>query len=119
MTEQSIDNLPYDPEKSPAGELTETFVNAVSTTYLRCEYDFVKFCELLDLKADKYGQEKWRLFNELVERLNNLDLQTLKKIVAVGFPTSELPVDGKPPASVEPPPLVEPPPPASSNETSP
>lgn len=115
----STGNTPYHIEKSPARNATETFVNAVSTVYLRCDGDFVKFCSLLDLKSDKYSQEKWRLFNELIEQLNNFDLQTLARIVEVGSPNLELPAPLEPQALVEPPPIAEPPPPKSSNEISP
>jgi hypothetical protein len=73
-------------EKTSARIASETFVNAVSTVYLR---DFDQFCSLLNLKADKYGQEKWRLFNELIERLNSFDMPTLTRIVEVGSPNLE------------------------------
>lgn len=82
-------------EKTPARIASETFVNAVSTVYLRCNGDFDQFCSLLNLKADKYGQEKWRLFNELIERLNSFDMPTLTKIVEVGSPNSEAAALGK------------------------
>jgi hypothetical protein len=112
------DRTPCHIEKSPARIATETFVNAVSTVYLRCDGDFVKFCSLLDLKADKYGREKWRLFNELIEQLNNFDLPTLARIVEAGSPKLEPPVSLEPLALVVPPPLAEPPPAASSHEIS-
>jgi hypothetical protein len=76
-------------EKTSARIASETFVNAVSTVYLRCDGDFDQFCSLLNLKADKYGQEKWRLFNELIERLNSFDMPTLTRIVEVGSPNLE------------------------------
>lgn len=82
-------------EKTPARIAGETFVNAVSTVYLRCNGDFDQFCSLLNLKADKYAQEKWRLFNELVERLNSFDMLTLTRIVEVGSPNSEASVPGE------------------------
>jgi hypothetical protein len=115
MTEQPTteDSTPCHIERSSARIATETFVNAVSTVHLRC--DFAKFCELLDLKADEYSQEKWRLFNELMQRLNDFDLLTLTKIVEAGYPNSEQSVLLKPQAFVEPSPVAEP----SSNEASP
>ena len=82
-------------EKTPARIASEKFVNAVSTVYLRCNGDFDQFCSLLNLKADKYGQEKWRLFNELIERINSFDMPTLTKIVEVGSPNVEAPVSGE------------------------
>jgi hypothetical protein len=119
MTEQPTkdDRTPCYIEKSPARILTEAFVNSVSTVYSR--YDYEKFCELLDLKPDKYGAEKWRLFNALAECLNNFDLLTLTKIVETGSPKLEAAVRSEPQALVEPPPLVEPPSPESSNVISP
>lgn len=83
------DKTPCQIEQSPARDITEAFVNTVSTLYLRCDGDFAQFCNLLDLKADKYSSEKWRLFNHLVEQLNNFDLQTLTKIVEAGSLKSE------------------------------
>ncbi len=102
-------------DQSSARTVTETFVNAVSTVYLRCNGDFSTFCELLDLKADKYGQEKWRLFNELLDQFNNFDLLTLTKIVELGSPNSEEPGGVEPQALVETPSLTEPPPPTESS----
>jgi hypothetical protein len=107
-----------DGEKKPAATVTETFVNSVSTFHFRCG-DFAEFCELLDLKADKYGEEKWRLFTILVDTLNKFDLLSLTKIVEAGSPKQESLGGGKPQALVEPPDLTEPPPPESSSEPSP
>lgn len=89
------DRKPCQIEQSPARDIAEAFVNTVSTLYLRCDGDFAQFCNLLDLKADKYTSEKWRLFNHLVEQLNNFDLQTLTKIVEVGSVKSESLADSK------------------------
>lgn len=82
------DTKPCNIEQSPAREVSETFVNSVSTVHLRCNGDFDQFCQLLDLKADEYGLEKWRVFNQLVEQLNNCDLLTLTQIVEAGLTES-------------------------------
>ncbi len=91
------DRTPCQIEKSPARDIAEAFVNTVSTVYLRCDGDFAQFCNLLDLKPDKYSSAKWRLFNRLVEQLNNFDLQTLTKIVEAGALNSELLTDSENP----------------------
>jgi hypothetical protein len=89
------EKTPCQIEKTSARITSETFVNAVSTVYLRCNGDFDQFCSLLNLKADKYGQEKWRLFNELIERINSFDMPTLTRIIEMGSPNAEEPVPGK------------------------
>ncbi|GAB4198960.1 MAG: hypothetical protein Fur006_49230 [Coleofasciculaceae cyanobacterium] len=89
------EKTPCQIEKTPARITSETFVNAVSTVYLRCNGDFDQFCSLLNLKADKYGQEKWRLFNELIERINSFDMPTLTRIIEMGSSALGEPVPGK------------------------
>jgi hypothetical protein len=84
MTEKLGNRTPCQIDKSTARDVAESFVNAVSTVYLQCNHDFEQFCELLDLKSDQYSVEKWRLFNELMERLNSFDMPTLTKIVEAG-----------------------------------
>ncbi len=111
-------NKPCHIEESPARTVAETFVNAVSTAYLRCDRDFVKFCELLGLKADEYGQEKWLLFNQSIKLLNKFDLLTLTQIVELGLPRAESSVPIQPKALVEPP-LEASSAPESSNDISP
>jgi hypothetical protein len=117
MTEQKDKSAPCHIERSPARIVTEIFVNSVSTVHSRTNFE--EFCELLDVKADEYAQEKWRLLNELVGLLNNLDLLTLAKVIEVGSPNLELSVQSKPQELLDTPPLTEPPTPESSNEITP
>lgn len=117
MTEQKRNSPPCHIERSPARIVTEIFVNSVSTVHSRTNFE--EFCELLDVKADEYAQEKWRLLNELVGLLNNLDLLTLTKIIEAGSPNLELSMQSEAQGLVDPPPLAEPPPPESSNEIAP
>jgi hypothetical protein len=46
----------------------------------------VKFCELLELEADDYADQKYQAFQELVERLNEFDAETLAKMIDWGNP---------------------------------
>jgi hypothetical protein len=46
--------------------------------------DYVKFCEVLGLEADEYADQKYRAFQELVERLNEFDAETLAKMIESG-----------------------------------
>jgi hypothetical protein len=48
--------------------------------------DYVKFCEVLGLEADEYADQKYRAFQELVERLNEFDAETLAKMMDWGNP---------------------------------
>jgi len=57
MTEQKDKSAPCHIERSPARIITEIFVNSVSTVHSRTNFE--EFCELLDVKADEYAQEKW------------------------------------------------------------
>jgi len=117
MTEQKHNSPPCHIERSPARIVTEIFINSVSTVSSRSNFE--EFCKLLDVKADKYAEEKWRLFNELVALLNNLDLLTLTKIIEAGSPNLELSVQSEEQGLIEPPPLAEPPSPEASNDIAP
>ena len=117
ITEQKRNSPPFHIERSPARVVPEIFVNSVSTVHSRSNFD--NFCELLDLKADEYAQQKWRLVNDLVALLNHLDLLTLTKIIEAGSPNLELSMQSEPQGLVDPPPLTEPPTPESSSEIAP
>jgi len=117
MTEQKHNSPPCHIERSPARIVTEIFINSVSTVSSRSNFE--EFCKLLDVKADDYAEEKWRLLNELVALLNNLDLLTLTKIIEAGSPNLELSVQSEEQGFIEPPPLAEPPSPEASNDIAP
>jgi len=46
----------------------------------------VKFCEVLGLEADEYADQKYRAFQELVERLNEFEAEALAKMMDWGNP---------------------------------
>jgi hypothetical protein len=41
----------------------------------------VKFCQVLELEADDYADQKYQAFQELVERLNEFDAEMLAKMI--------------------------------------
>lgn len=117
MTEQRRNSPPCHIERSPGRVVTETFVNSISTVHSRSNFE--EFCKLLDVKADEYAEEKWRLLNELVALLNKFDLLTLTKIIEAGSPNLELSIQSEEQGLIDPPPLAEPPSPEASNDIAP
>jgi hypothetical protein len=89
MTEQSgrytrDDGTPFNEQKSPTEVITQSFIDGVQGFHWKA--DFVKFCQVLGLDADDYADQKYRAFQELVERLNEFDAETLAKMIDWGNP---------------------------------
>ena len=75
---------PLNKQKSPAEEATaQSFVEGIQAFHWKA--DFVKFCQVLELDADDYADQKYRAFQELVERLNEFDTETLAKMIQSGI----------------------------------
>lgn len=71
-------------KKSSAEMTAQSFVEGIQAFHWKA--DFVKFCEVLDIEASDYADQKYRAFQELVERLNEFDSQTLDKMIDWGNP---------------------------------
>ena len=78
------DGTPFNKQKSPAQTTAQSFVEGIQGFHWKA--DFVKFCEVLELEADDYADRKYRAFQELVERLNKFDAETLTKMINWGNP---------------------------------
>jgi hypothetical protein len=71
-------------QKSPSEAIAQSFVEGIQGFHWKA--DFIKFCEVLGLEADDYADQKYRAFQELVERLNDFDAETLAKMIDWGNP---------------------------------
>ncbi len=78
------DGRPFNNPKSTSETLALSFVEGIQGFHWKA--DFVKFCEVLGLDADDYADRKYRAFQELVERLNEFDAETLAKMIDWGNP---------------------------------
>ncbi len=78
------EGTPFNKSKSPAQKTAESFVEGIQGFHWKT--DFVRFCEVLGLDADDYADQKYRSFQELVERLNDFDVETLAKMLELGNP---------------------------------
>jgi hypothetical protein len=78
------DGTPFNKQKSPAEATAQSFVEGIQAFHWKA--DFVKFCELLELEADDYADQKYQAFQELVERLNEFDVDTLARMIDWGNP---------------------------------
>ena len=78
------DGIPFNKQKSPAEATAQSFVEGIQGFHWKA--DFVKFCEVLGLEANDYADQKYQAFQELVERLNEFDSETLAKIIDWGNP---------------------------------
>lgn len=71
-------------EKSPTEIIAQSFIDGVQGFHWKADY--VKFCEILGLEANDYADQKYRTFQELVERLNEFDPETLARMIDWGNP---------------------------------
>ncbi len=78
------DGTPFNKPKSSAETTTQSFVEGIQGFHWKA--DFVKFCQVLGLDADNYADQKYQAFQELVERLNEFDTETLAKMIEWGNP---------------------------------
>ena len=81
------DGTPFNKPKSPAQTNAEAFVEGIQAFHWGT--DFVRFCEVFGLEADDYADRKYQAFQELVERLNQLDVEMLAKMIESGNPPSQ------------------------------
>ena len=73
------------PKQKSAAEMTaQSFLEGIQGFHWKADY--VRFCELLGLEANDYADQKYRAFQELVERLNEFDAETLAKMIDWGNP---------------------------------
>jgi hypothetical protein len=78
------DDTPFNRQKS-SGEITaQSFLEGIQAFHWKADY--LKFCELLELEANDYADQKYRAFQELVERLNEFDTEVLGKMMDWGNP---------------------------------
>jgi hypothetical protein len=75
---------PLNKKKSPAEATAQSFVEGIQAFHWKA--DFVKFCQVLGLDADDYADQKYQAFQELVERLNEFDVDTLARMIDWGNP---------------------------------
>lgn len=78
------DGRPFSSPKSASETLAKSFVEGIQAFHWKA--DFVKFCEVLALDADDYADQKYRAFQELVERLNEFETEALAKMIDWGNP---------------------------------
>ena len=71
-------------QKSSSEMTAQSFLEGIQGFHWKA--DFVKFCELLELEADDYADQKYQAFQELVERLNEFDAEMLAKMIDWGNP---------------------------------
>jgi hypothetical protein len=89
MTEQSgrytrDDGTPFSEQKSPTEVIAQSFIDGVQGFHWKADY--VKFCQVLGIEANDYADQKYRAFQELVERLNEFDSEALAKMIDFGNP---------------------------------
>jgi hypothetical protein len=78
------DGSPFN-EQKPSTELTaQSFVEGIQGFHWKAGY--VEFCEVLGLDPGDYADQKYRAFQELVERLNEFDIEALAKMIEWGNP---------------------------------
>jgi hypothetical protein len=70
-------------QKSSAEVTAQSFLEGIQAFHWKA--DFVKFCQVLGLDADDYADQKYRAFQELVERLNEFDVEALAKMIQSGI----------------------------------
>jgi hypothetical protein len=73
------DGSPFNKQRSSAEVTAQSFVEGIQGFHWKVDY--VKFCEVLGLEADEYADQKYQAFQELVERLNEFDTETLAKMI--------------------------------------
>ena len=73
------DGTPFNKKKPPAETTVQFFVEGIQTFHWKA--DFIKFCQVLELEADDYADQKYQAFQELVEQLNEFDAETLDKMI--------------------------------------
>ena len=79
---------PHSIEQKPSTEkTTQSFVEGIQGFHWKA--DFVKFCEVLELDADDYADQRYQAFQEFVERLNDFDVETLAKMIDWENPRSQ------------------------------
>lgn len=78
------DGRPFNSPKLPSEIIAQSFREGIEGFHWKT--DFVKFCEIWGIEADDYADQKYRSFQELVERLNEFDTETLAKIIDWGNP---------------------------------
>ncbi len=75
---------PLNKQKSSAQRTAQSFLEGIQGFHWKADY--VKFCEVLELESDEYADQKYRAFQELVERLNEFDAEALGKMMDWGNP---------------------------------
>ena len=78
------DGSPFNKQKSSAELAAQSFLEGIQGFHWKADY--VKFCEVLEIEADNYADQKYRAFQELVERLNEFDTEALAKMLECGNP---------------------------------
>ncbi len=78
------DGTPFNKQKSPSEAIAQSFIEGIQGFHWKA--DFVRFCAVLGLEADDYADQKYQAFQELVERLNDFDAETLSKMIDWGNP---------------------------------
>ena len=78
------DGSPFNKQKSSAEMTAQSFLEGIQGFHWKADY--VKFCEVLEIEADNYADQKYRAFQELVERLNEFDTEALAKMIECGNP---------------------------------
>ena len=73
---------PLNKQKSSAETTAQSFLEGIQGFHWKTDY--VKFCKVLGLEANDYADQKYRAFQELVERLNEFDAETLAKMIESG-----------------------------------
>ncbi len=71
-------------QPSPTEIIAQSFIDGVHPFHWKA--DFVKFCSVLGLEANDYADQKYHAFQELAERLNEFDAETLAAIIDWGNP---------------------------------
>jgi hypothetical protein len=79
------DGQPFSDQKTQTEILAQSFIDGIQGFHWKA--DFVRFCQILGLEADEYADHKYRSFQELVERLNEFDAESLAKMMDWGNPT--------------------------------
>jgi hypothetical protein len=75
---------PLNKQKSSAEVAAQSFLEGIQGFHWKADY--VKFCEVLGLEANQYADQKYRAFQELLERLNEFDVEALAKMIESGKP---------------------------------
>jgi hypothetical protein len=75
---------PLNKQKSSAEVAAQSFLEGIQGFHWKADY--VKFCEVLGLEANQYADQKYRAFQELLERLNEFDVEALAKMIESAKP---------------------------------